>query len=111
MEAGAWATAAILLVAAVVAAWLYRPNAMFALCCSVGGVFVFLGWRTGARGNVAASGACSLLGVAAMVGALLAEFERPLHVLVACGFSIMGAVMFCLIAVTRQASCRRAHEV
>jgi hypothetical protein len=103
MESGAWATSIILVVAAVVAAWLHRPNALFALCCSVGGVFVFLGWRAGARGNVTASGAYSLLGVAAMVGALLVEFERPLHVLVASGFSIMGAVMFGLIAVTRRA--------
>jgi hypothetical protein len=104
LESGAWVTATIPLLTAAVASWLYRPSALFALGCCVGGVFVFLGWRAGARGSVSLSGIYSLLGVAAMVGALLLEIERPFHVLVASGFSIMGAVMFGLISIARRAS-------
>jgi hypothetical protein len=103
MESGSWAVSLVLGLAALVAAWLYRPNALFALGCLVGGALIFLGWRASAGGNVRLAGTYSLLGVVAMVGALIVEIERPLHVLVACGFSIMGAVLFGLISFARRA--------
>jgi hypothetical protein len=102
MESGAELAAVVLLLAALAAGWMYRPSAWFVLGCALGGALIFLRWRATIGGNGSTSSAYSLVAVAALVGALVVEIHRPLQVLLACSFSVLGTVLFGLIAVTRR---------
>jgi hypothetical protein len=101
MESGAGLASLILLAVALLTVWLYRPSVWFVLGSVAGGSLLFLSWRARISRSLSLSGVYSLLGVMSLLAALTVEIERPLHVLMACGFSFVGTVMFALVAVTR----------
>lgn len=102
MESIALSSAAVLLALAVVANVVFPSSFWFLGASALGGALLFLSWHSAAK-RPKANGV--LLPVAALLVAvlgLLTEMERSLSVNFACGFSVIGAVMFGLIEVARR---------
>lgn len=102
MESMALASAAVLLVVAVVANVVFPSSFWFLGASALGGAVLFLAWHSAATRPEASGALLPVVAVFVIVLGLLTEIERPLPVNFACGFSVVGAVMFGLIEVARR---------
>lgn len=104
MESMALASALVLLVVAVIANVVFPSSFWFLIASALAGVLLFTAWRSAAAEPATGGVFAPVLAVAITVLGLLVEIERPLTVNFACGFSVVGAVMFGSIEAARRLS-------
>ena len=102
MESVALVSSAVLVVAAVVANVTFPSSPWFLLANAVGGGLLFLTWRNAATRPQATNALMPVLAVLTTVLGLLTEIDRSLTVNLACGFSVLGAVLFAFIEAARR---------
>jgi len=102
LQPGALVAFVVLLLAAILSNVLYPSSPWFLGASALGGVFVFTSWHLHALRPEASNVLYPVLGVGVSVLGLLTEIDRPMFINIACGFSVLGAVMFGLLETARR---------
>ena len=102
LQAGALSTSLVLSVVAIAANALYPSSPWFLAGNALAGAFLFLSWHHHATLPEGGNALFPVVAITSAVLGLAAEFDRPLSVSFACGLSVLGAVMFGLLEISRR---------
>ncbi len=111
MQSGALVASLCLLVVAVISNVVYPSSPWFLIACALGGAVISQSWHLQASQPERTSVFYPVLGVSVSILGLLSELERPLLINLVCGYSLLGAVMFGLIEVSRRRQLNRVARV